>query len=415
MGDSTGSAYRAPLSRRGFLRRAGAAGLAGMAAPVLGAAGAGPSARAARSRTAAATASPIKHIIVCCQENHSFDHYFGSYPKLPAGYGIPPGFSQPNGHGGTVKPYHFTDLTDEGYDPNHDWNATHSEWNHGKMNGFYVTDGIGSLGYYEAADLPYYYSLLPHYTLCANYFCGVMSQTSPNRLVLYSGTSGGNTGNSISRGSLTYPCILDLLSAHGITFKNYNFHCPPDHSALALFKKWASGGPGNVLNQSSSQFFTDCTNNTLPHVSFITEAPPYDEHPTENIQTGMGMIASIVKAVQASRAWSSAAILITYDEAGGFFDHIPPPQLDAYGPGIRVPMLIVSPYARAGHVDTTFSDHSSVLKFIESTFGLPTLASVNHLFDKSTPKTNNQANGAPFPPRDGSSALSNLTQCFTFG
>jgi phospholipase C len=147
-----------------------------------------------------------------------------------------------------------------------------------------------------------------------------------------------------------------------------------------------------------ARFFTDCTNNTLPQVSFITEAPPYDEHPAANVQTGMQMIESIVQAVQRSAAWSSTAILITYDEAGGFFDHVAPCQLDAYGPGLRIPMIIVSPYAKPGYVDTTFSEHSSVLKFIETVFGLPTLASINHEFDTATPTTKNQANGAPFPP-----------------
>jgi phospholipase C len=359
--------------------------------------------------------SPIQHIIVCCQENHSFDSYFGSYPGLPAGYGIPPDYTQPDGQGGTVAPFHFTDLTTGGVDPAHSWDAIHAEWDDGKMDGFYTAAGQATLGYYESADLPYYYSLLRDFTLCANYFCGALTETYPNRLVLYSGTSGGNTSNSIANGTLYYPCVLDLLTAQGVTFRNYNFHCPDNYSILALFQNWATGGPGNELNQPMTQFFTDCRDDTLPQVSFITEAPPYDEHPAANIQTGMKMIESIITAVQQSPTWASTAILLTYDEAGGFFDHVAPPQLDAYGPGLRVPMLIVSPYARPGYVDTTFSDHSSVLKFIETTFGLPTLASVNHQFDSGTPLTNNQANGAPFPPRDGNTALGDLTQGFTFG
>lgn len=359
--------------------------------------------------------TPIQHVIVCCQENHSFDSYFGSYSGLPAGFGIPAGFTQPDGSGGTVAPFHFTDLTTDNTDPYHDWASIHSEWDNGKMDGFYVTDGMAAMGYYDSTDLPYYYSLFPSFTLCANYFCGALTETYPNRLVLYAGTSGGNTSNSISNGTLTYPCILDLLSAQGITFKNYNFYCPDNYSILAVFQNWATGGPNNELNQPQSQFFSDCMNNTLPQVSFITEAPPYDEHPAADIQTGQAMIQTIVTAVQQSAAWSSSAILITYDEAGGFFDHIPPPQLDAYGPGIRIPMTIVSPYARPGYVDTTFSEHSSVLKFIEAVFGLPTLASINHQFDTSTPLANNAANGAPFPPRDGNSQLSDLMQCFTFG
>jgi phospholipase C len=358
---------------------------------------------------------PIQHVIVCCQENHSFDHYFGSYAGVPDGYGIPPGFTQPDGSGGVVKPFHFTTLTDGPSDPFHSWADIHSEWDQGKMDGFYTTNGINALGYYEASDLPYYYSLLPTSALCANYFCGVLADTFPNRLVLYSGTSGGNTSNNISNGTLTYPCVLDLLSQHGITFANYNFSCPDNYSILALFQNWATGGPNNVLNQAQDQFFADCMANTLPQVAFVTEPPPYDEHPPANIQTGMGMIQSIVTAVQNSAAWASTAILVTYDEGGGFFDHVPPEQLDAYGPGIRVPMLIVSPFAKPGYVDTTFSEHSSVLKFIEKVFGLPTLASINSQFDTSTPTTNNDTNGAPFPPRDGNPAPSDLTQCFTFG
>jgi len=409
-----------PSSSTGYTRRrllqAGAIGLAGAAVPALGGTAAGAATRATRLRSnRAAAATPIKHVIVCCQENHSFDHYFGSYKGLPSGYGIPAGFTQPNGHGGTVKPFHFTNLTDNGGDPYHDWDDIHNEWDHGKMDGFYTTNGEVAMGYYEAADLPYYYSLFPEYAVCAKYSCGVLSETYPNRLVLYSGTSGGNTSNDINNGTLNYPCILDLMSDHHITFKNYNFHCPANYSILALFKKWATGGPNNELNQSMSAFFSDCTNNTLPQVSFITEQPPYDEHPPSNIHTGEAMIQSIVEAVQKSKAWASTAILITYDEAGGFFDHIAPKQLDAYGPGIRVPMTIVSPYARKGYVDTNYSDHSSPLKFIEHVFGLPTLASINHQFDTSTPLTNNQANGAPFPPRDKYTELSNLTQCFTFG
>ncbi len=359
--------------------------------------------------------TPIEHIIICCQENHSFDSYFGSYVGLPAGFGIPPGYTQPDGSGGTVTPFHFPNLTSDGIDPDHSWDAIHGEWDNGSMDGFYTTDGMGAMGYYEAADLPYYYSLFPDFTLCANYFCGVLSETFPNRLVLYAGTSGGNTSNSISTGTLTYPCVLDLLSGNGITFKNYNFFCPDNYSILALFENWATGGQNNELNQSREQFFTDCANNALADVTFITVAPPYDEHPAANVQTGMKMIESIITGVQQSPAWASSAVLITYDEAGGFFDHVAPPQLDAYGSGLRVPMTIVSPYAKPGFVDTTYSEHSSVLKFVETVFELPTLASINHEFDTSTPQANNQANGAPFPPRDGNPQPSDLTQCFTFG
>jgi phospholipase C len=143
-------------SRRQFLGQAGAVGLAGMAVPWLAGTAASAATRPARAMRGSAS-TPIKHIIVCCQENHSLDHYFGSYSGLPSGYGIPPNFTQPNGHGGTVKPFHFTTLNDGGGDPNHDWDSIHSEWDQGKMDGFYTTNGKTAMGYYTSADLPYYY------------------------------------------------------------------------------------------------------------------------------------------------------------------------------------------------------------------------------------------------------------------
>jgi len=361
------------------------------------------------------TRIPIEHVIVCCQGDHSFDHWFGSYPGLPPGYGIPPGFAQPDGRGGTVRPYHLSPLSSGADGPRQDWAAMHREWNEGRMDGFYITNGRLAMGYYEYSDLPYYYALLPQFALCANYFSGMLAESYPNRLVLYSGTSGGHTGNDIKPGSLDYPCVLDLLAGHGVSFGNYNFHCPDGSSVLSLFRNWAGGGPAGQLDQPRAQFFADCLMDTLPQVSFLTVAPPSGPPEAAGLRGTMNLVKSVITAVRRSRAWPSTAILVTCDGAGGFFDHVAPRQLDAYGPGLRVPLLIVSPHARPGYVDTAFSDPGSVLKFIEAVFGLPTLASVNHRFDESTPVVNNLTHGAPFPPRDGNPALSDLTQCFTFG
>jgi phospholipase C len=214
------------VSRRAFLSTVGALGGVVVSAaaldPIAGAATrAGPLLVGRAART-----SPIKTIVVSCQENHSFDHYVGKYAGLPAGYGIPARFANSG-----VTPFHFTDLTDGGHDPNHDWSSTHDAYANGRMDGF-VSNGNGRLamGYYDASDLAYYYSLLPKSTLCAEYFCGVLSETLPNRLVLYAGTSGGITSDSApANGSLTWPCVTHLLTDAGITFKNYNFHCPTNY------------------------------------------------------------------------------------------------------------------------------------------------------------------------------------------
>ena len=118
-----------------------------------------------------------------------------------------------------------------------------------------------------------------------------------------------------------------------------------------------------------------------------------------------------------SSIWSSSAYILTYDEAGGYFDHVAPPVLDAYGAGIRVPTWVISPHAKPAHIEPTVYEHSSVLKFLEVVFGLSTLRSVNHQFDTSTPGTNNAAangilTGPPAPPRDGLKSIGNLTECF---
>ena len=266
------------------------------------------------------------------------------------------------------------------------------------------------MGYYDASDLPYYYSLAEKYTLCAEYFCGALTETLPNRMVVYAGTSGGITGNSAPpNGSLTWPNIITLLEDAGITYANYNFHCPNNYSYLALWRN-ANGRPN--MNKTMASFFADAKAGRLANVVFIEKQTPWDEHPPANIQQGEQMMEQIFTAIEASPQWEHTAILHTYDEGGGFFDHRAPARLDDFGSGLRVPMIVASPLAKSRHVDTSYSDHASILKFIEHVFGLPTLASLNHRFDKSTPRAAGQGHGAPFPPRDGNRKISNLAQCF---
>src|SRR5207248_1808831 len=128
----------------------------------------------------------------------------------------------------------------------------------------------------------------------------------------------------------------------------------------------------------------------------------------------------LITALRNSSAWDTSAYILTYDESGGYFEHVASPQLDAYGLGIRVPTWVISPFAKKSHLEPTVYEHTSVLKFLETLFGLPTLASVNHQFDTSTPGgPNNQAsNGQPTgpaaPPRDGLGTIGNLMECFSF-
>jgi phospholipase C len=362
---------------------------------------------------------PIKHVIIACQENHTFDQYFGYYPKAGK-FGVPSNYSQPDGKGGIVKPYHFSRPFSN--DISHTWQTIHGEWNDGTMDGFYRSDGSTALGYYDGSDLPYYYALADSFTLCGNYFCSVLGPTSPNRLVLVSGTAGGITTNSDTlHGRLDYPAIVDLLEAHNITWKCYNLGNGAGSSpsngwnGLVFFKKWRDEPR---LQFKEKDYYADLHAGTLPQVSFLITEDSINEHPPANIQNGQKKMAQVINALMASNAWKSSVFFLTYDEGGGYFDHVAPPQVDAYGLGFRVPMLVISPYARRGYVSEHLYEHSSILKFIERRFGLPSLASVNHQFDTSTPGTNNyaavnsQTDGPPAPPRDSLSQIGDFFDAF---
>lgn len=404
-----------PQSRRRVLKTLGA--LAGSAFAL----DAGLLANGEALAAPSGSANSIKHVVVACQENRTFDNYYGYYPRASS-FGIPTGYSQPNGSGGRVYPYHFTSPSTP--DVSHSWQSIHSEWDNGKMDGFYTTDGINAMGYYNGSDIPYYYSLAEAFTLCGNYFCYLLGPTTPNRLGLWTGTSGGNTTNSINTSDLNWPTIVDLLDQAHITWKCYNLglgtgSTPSQlegYNALAFFKKWVHDPR---LYFQEADYYHDLLAGTLPQVSFMITENLISEHPPADIHWGENKMKEVISALIASSSWTSSAFFLTYDEGGGYFDHVAPPQVDAYGMGLRVPTLVISPWAKRGYVSGQLYEHSSILKFIERRFGLPTLASVNHQFDTSTPGTNNDAAnghafGPPAPPRDGLAQIGDFYEAFDF-
>jgi len=356
---------------------------------------------------------PIDTIVVDCQENRSFDHYYGFAPFVGK-HGVPHGYTQPDGAGGTVAPFHFTSLTTN--DIRHFWSAVHAEWNDGRMDGFYTADGIDCMGYYTGEDLPFYYGLHRDYTLCVGYFCSVLGPSFPNHLYLAAGTSGGVTTNDVGAlGLLDYPCILDLLDAAGVSWKVYNGDQDPN-----VFQFFARFGQDRRARATVADYLDDANRGRLPGVSFIfpSSGLRLDEHPPADVSRGMRLQQQMIEALMDGPQWHRAAYILTYDEHGGYFDHVPPPQADAYGLGIRVPTWVISPHAKPGHLETTVFEHASILKLIERTFDLPTLASVNHMFDQRTPggpnneAANGAAHGPPAPPRDGVPWIGDMTQCF---
>jgi phospholipase C len=409
------------FTRRRFVQKSGAAGVAILGGTVWATAPA-----AARARRVRKASTPLRHVIVSCQENRSFDHYYGKASQVQAkGYGFDASYSNPDAAGVRHYPFEFTSLTTP--DPPHDWGSVHAQVNGGAMDGFFrasaaaIGDGDAALGYYTAAELPFYYSLFADSALCANYFCSLLGPTWPNRFYFAAGTSGGITTNGIwGYGVFDYPIILDLLDEAGITWKVYNlgWDSVPYGNTDNVFVFWKRYAKDNRTRASKGQFLNDCQKDELPQVAWVIPsfARGWDEHPPADVSVGMGLQQELIDALRASNAWSSSAFLLTYDEHGGYFDHVAPSTVDAYGLGVRVPLWVVSPYAKKGPVKSAKpADHASTLKLIEAVYGLPTLRSRNHLFDGGTPTGGNyQANGAPAPPRDGLAGLSDLLDLFRF-
>src|SRR5262245_52106953 len=409
------------LTRKSFIERAGVAGITVIGGTLWRTAPA-----AARARRLAKPSTPIKHLVIACQENRSFDHYYGYAPQVQAkGFGPPAGYFQPDSAGGKHFPFEFTSLTTP--DPPHGWNAVHRQYNGGKMEGFWqssqdsIGDGDAAIGYYTARELPFYYSLLGDSALVANYYCSLLGPTWPNRFYLAAGTSGGITTNGIwGYGVFDYPIILDLLDEAGVTWKVYNvsWDSVPFGNTDNVFVFWKKYAHDKRTHGSKGQFFNDVRKGELPQVSWIIPsfARGWDEHPPADVTVGMGIQEDLITALRESSLWQSSAYLVTYDEHGGYFDHVSPRQIDAFGLGVRVPLWVISPYAKTGPIKTSLpAEHTSTLKFLERLYGLPTLASKNHLFDAGTPIGGNyETGGAPAPPRDARTDISDLFECFNF-
>jgi phospholipase C len=318
-------------------------------------------------------AIPIKHVVVVVQENRSFDHYFGklSVSGQPEAEGPPDTFSNPATGGAMVTPYHLTEACVPA-DPPHGWNAMHTGYDTGKMDGFVISAGAPFvMGYYDGADLPFYYWLANTFAISDRYFCSVLGPTWPNRDFLYAGTSGGvkETGGGLYTG----PTIFDAMDAAGVTWGVYS-DGNPRQDALG----WNFRHPGFARFED---FLAAMADGSLPAVTFVDPGGTQDEHPRGNIHNGEAWGRQIYEAAVASPLWHELAIIYTYDESGGFADHVPPPaacvpsadQPDFNRLGPRVPVTVISPWARPHSVSHEVHEHASTLRFIELLHDLPAL------------------------------------------
>jgi len=346
----------------------------------------------------AGSVANINHVVVLMQENRSYDSYFGAlhYEGQPRS-SKEPTTPNPNPIGGPPLHPFLTSVPCTTADLAHGWDATHREIDGGRMDGFTTqnqdpTDPTGSrtMGYYDKTTLPFYYGIANEFSVADRYFASVPGPTYPNRFYLLTGTSFGNVSNITKQ--YTQKTIFQALD-EAPTPVSWKIYLATAQVEL-LFKYVDDHMVGHVF--PLSQYFTDAANGTLPQVSFVesngfgsvnTET---DEHPPANVQVGEKFTHDIVNALVNSPDWSSAAMFFTYDEHGGYYDHVKPPKavppddippnvppgdpFNAFNQyGVRVPAMVISPYSDAHHVSHTVYDHTSILKFIETRFNVAPL------------------------------------------
>jgi len=357
--------------------------------------------------------TPIKHFIILMQENHTFDNYFGTYPTAD---GIPPGTCMPVDpfdaeNTACVKPFYIGDRPNEDLD--HSARTFELQYNEGRMDGFIYAlnqrnqDGTLAMGYYDDRDLPYHWNLADEYTLFDRFFSSARGGSFENHMYWVAAATGG--GRVSTEGySDDLPTIFDRLEERGISWKFYVQNYDPEITYRTV------AGAGNRSSQvvwvpllnfdrfiddpklsshivDLNEYFQDLENGTLPAVAYIGPSGA-SEHPPSSLRSGQKFVKSLIQALMRSGAWESSAFLLVYDDWGGWYDHVLPPQVDKDGYGLRVPALLISAYARRGYVDSTVFDFTSILKFIEDNWGLPPLtkrdAQANSLvtaFDFSQP------------------------------
>ena len=399
--------------------------------------------------SSATSSNPLKHLIFIIQENHSFDNYFGTYPgaiglssapsccplqlgvknspmvkSFPLGGNtniniigdeLPPGVADPSdielaaaANNSTPFPYN-NESTDCVCD--HSWNAAHTAYNNGSMNGFVVAQGgaTATMGYYNRTEIPYYWDYANNFVLDDMFFSSSFGPSWPNHLYIASGQSGNYFNNggcgagSYTACSLSWATLAENLQQNNITWKWYTGNpeplAPTIWDVLPEFQYFQQNP--HILQTGevpTSEFLTDLTFGNLSSVSWIIPGswfPPNvpsqcsnvtfndkqipdesaSEHPPARLDCGMDYVSTLINAVMQSKYWDSTAIVLAWDDWGGYYDQVAPPQVDKYGFGFRVPALVISPWAKHGYIDNTTYEFASLLKLVEVTFGLQPLTS----------------------------------------
>jgi phospholipase C len=372
---------------------------------------------------------PIQHVIVLIQENRSFDNLFATYP------GADGGKSGVSSNGTTVKLVSGV-LNSQGAGHNHA--AFLTEYDGGKMDGFdrVRLTGSGKVAgtylyrYVDPRQIVPYWTLAHRYALADHMFTTQSSGSFTAHQDLIAGATRINPRESIIdfpskapfgcdapphtvtslitndgrilRAQGPFPCfryvtLRDRLDAAGVSWKYYVpaqsccggaiWNAFDAIEAVRRGTEWTSN-----VSMPETNVLTDAGASALPDVAWLVPSAGNSDHPGGSSDNGPAWVAQVVNAIGTSKLWSSSAIVVVWDDWGGFYDHVPPPQLDAQGLGMRVPMLVISPYARTGFVSHTQYEFASILRFIEENWSLPPLhttdvraTSIDDMFDFSRP------------------------------
>jgi len=320
------------------------------------------------------TVTPIQHVVVIMMENHSFDNLFGRFP----------------GANGAIEAHASNPLRG---DNDHTSPAALAAMDGGKMDEFLPAGQVQ----YTQQDLPNYYAYASQFGLGDNFFTDVPTNSTPNHIAMIAAQSGGvfdgssNTGCSSSYNSLlyskkvdgnyfwTYPCynipsMPQELGNSGVTWKYYS--AAPNWDAPSLIQAIA-GSPNDI--HSAGQFTKDVQSNNLADVSWVTPIPAQSDHPPGFEEAGQNYVTNTLNTIMNSSYWSNTAVFLTWDDWGGFYDHVPPPQVDTLGLGERVPLIVISPYAKHNYISSSLGEFASFNKFIEYNWSLPALGARDSL------------------------------------
>jgi phospholipase C len=375
----------------------------------------------------------VKHVVIIVQENRSFDQYFGLLPNVRGFRDPSPLFKQAWPRIQQYKdglplpelpplpsflyPFPMDVRLDMG-SVNHGWDDQHIAWNEGALDQWLAIRSLGegdtnpnAMGYYTPQSIPYQTALANSFTLCDNYFSSVLASTASNRLMLFSGTidptgkhGGPATGDpgGLPRGKdakgndvvvYGWKSYLDQLDAATprvscAVYEQDPSDRPGEHSKwtmnlAAYFTGW-SAMKSRVSKTGAADFEDDVALGALPTVSWLI--PPYSmsEHPHFSPLAGANWVAQKLNALWRANYWKDTAVILTYDENGGCFDHVAPPvpapgepgewltkgENKSAGPGFRVPCIVISPWTVGGRISSQPFDHTSVLQFLESVTGV---------------------------------------------